>query len=272
MALRILWQDLFPKVHPFYPEIHLIQDAIARATKKVVRSDTEVTLAHVAKYCSVESPCVDLMNRPQMMQRVIQAEEEGYDAAVMGCFYDPALRETRSAVTIPVTGAAESAMLMAQMLGNKFAIVADWLTDIPIIEEQIRAYGFEDRAIRHHPVRSAGRNDDTFEIIIDCLKRNDPARLIGAFEEVAMDCVRGGADVVIMGCAYTGAIFDLWGYREVGNTGVPVVSPALAAIKFAETLADVHKNCGLKRTTSTNSIYVTARREVLRQSAEALGL
>ena len=272
MALRILWQDLFPKVHPHYPEIGLIHEAIAAAARKVTRADTEVTLSHVAKYCSVESPCVELINRPQMMERVVRAEEEGFDAAVMGCFYDPAIRETRSAVTIPVIGAAESAMLLAQMLGNKFAVVADWVTDIPIIEDQIRAYGFEARALRCQPVRSAGRNDDTFEIIIDCLKRNDPGRLISAFEQVALDCIRGGADVVVMGCAYTGAIFDLWDYRQIGDTGVPVVSPLLASLGAAEMLGTAQKSFGLRRTTSTNSVYVTARREVLKESVAAFGI
>lgn len=272
MALKILWQDLFPQVHPLYPDIHYIYDAIARAAKKSVRSDTEVVMSHVDRYCSVESPCVELINRPQMMKKVVAAALSGYDAAVMGCFYDPALRETRSAVSIPVAGPAESSMLMAQMLGNKFAVVADWQTDVPLIEEQIRTYGFEARAIRHRPARSAGRNDDTFEILIECLKKNDPTRAIAAFESVAKECVAEGADVVIMGCAYTGAIFDLWGYRQVGNTGVPVVSASLAALKTAEMLADVHKNAGLKRTVSTNSIYVTARPEVVIESFAALGL
>jgi allantoin racemase len=272
MGLRILWQDLFPTTHPYYPDLHLIHEAIARAARKSVRADTEVTMSHVDKYCAAGSPCLDVMNGPQMMQQVIRAEEQGFDAAVMGCFYDPAVRETRSAVTIPVAGAAESAMLMAQLLGNKFAVVADWQTDVPILEEKIRAYGFEDRAMRHRPVRSAGRNDDTFEIIIDCLKRNDPSRLIGAFEEVAKDCIADGADTVIMGCAYTGAIFDLWDYREVAGTGVPVVSAAMSSLKMAEMLGDAHKRLGLKRSTSVNSLYVTARREDLKQAADTFGV
>lgn len=272
MTLKILWQDLFPKVHPLYPEIDVIYDALARAAKKVVRGDTEVVVSHVDRYCSVESPCVELINRPQMMKKVVAAAMSGYDAAMMGCFYDPALRETRSAVTIPVTGPAESAMLMAQMLGNKFAVVADWQTDVPLIEEQIRTYGFEAKALRHRPVRSAGRNDDTFLIMIECLKKNDPTRMISAFESVAKECVAEGADAVIMGCAYTSAVFDLYGYRQVGNSGVPVVSASLSALKMAEMLADAHKNSGLKRTTSTNSIYVTARPEVVIESFSALGL
>lgn len=53
MALKILWQDLFPQVHPLYPDIHYIYEAIARAAKKAVRSDTEVVMSHVDRYCSV---------------------------------------------------------------------------------------------------------------------------------------------------------------------------------------------------------------------------
>lgn len=271
MTLKILWQDIFPEVHPLYPDIDVIYDALARAARTVVRGDTEVILSHVDRYCSVESPCVELVNRPQMLEKIVAAASSGYDAAMIGCFYDPALREARSAVTIPVTGPAESAMLMAQMLGSKFAVVADWQTDVPLIEEQIRLYGFEGRAIRHRPVRSAGRNDDTFAVMIECLKTNDPGRMIAGFESVARECVAEGADTVIMGCAYTSAVFDLYGYREVGNSGVPVVSASFSALKMAEMLADAHRNSGLKRTTSTNSIYVTARREVVSETFAAFG-
>jgi hypothetical protein len=84
MALRILWQDLFPKVHPLYPEINLIYDAIARAARMAVRSETVVTVSHVEKYCAAGSPCLDVMNGPQMMQGVIRAEEEGYDVGRSG--------------------------------------------------------------------------------------------------------------------------------------------------------------------------------------------
>lgn len=271
MGIKILWQDIFPLVHPQYPELRLIYEALQRAAKAVVRSDTEVTISHVDKYCSVESPCVDLLNRPQMMQKVIAAADAGYDAAVMGCFYDPAVRETRSAVRIPVTAPAESAMQLAQMLGSQFSVIADCKTDIPLIEDLVRLYGFSDRALRHRPVRCAGRNDDVFKIFIDCLNSNDPGPIIRSFEKVARECIEDGSDVVIVGCTYTSAIFDSWGYRVVASTGVPVVSASLAALKCAEMLAELGTANGLRRTTSETSIYVPAQRAVVVESLKALG-
>ena len=60
----------------------------------------------------------------EVLERVKQAEEDGFDAAFPGvCYGEFFLQDARQAVKIPVVGPAESAMVMAQLIGGKFAVV-----------------------------------------------------------------------------------------------------------------------------------------------------
>lgn len=268
VGMQILWQDIFPEVHPSRPEIHLVWDALSKMAAKVCRADTQVTISHVDKCCYTSRfPCLELLNKPQLLDRVVRAENDGYDAVLIGCYLDPCVQEARGCVRIPVAAPGESSMLLAQLLGTRFATVAVAEEAIPLIERNIRAYGFEDRAIRVRPVR----HFDYWDLMIDSLRTNRPDDLIAAFEEVARGCVRDGADIIIAGCAYLGPVFTLFDYHEVRDTGVPVIDPGLASLKLAELSVDLRRVAGLTTTTSRNSLYHLAPRNVLDQALHAFG-
>src|SRR5437899_2141535 len=57
------------------------------------------------------------------VDNVIDAEECGHDACVIGHFQDPGLYEARSAVPIPVIGTGEATMHFAAQLGRRIALV-----------------------------------------------------------------------------------------------------------------------------------------------------
>src|SRR4026209_3025631 len=48
-----------------------------------------------------------------VLNRSVQASEQGSDAVAMGCFLDPAMQEGRELVRIPVLGLRETSMMMA---------------------------------------------------------------------------------------------------------------------------------------------------------------
>ena len=94
-----------------------------------------------------------MLNSMQIVDKVIEAEREGYDAAVIHGFIDPGLRLARTAVSIPVIGPAESSMLTACMYGAKFGVVTISTPGAATyMENMVREYGLEDRAV-HKPVR-----------------------------------------------------------------------------------------------------------------------
>ena len=75
-----------------------------------------------------------------------KAERDGYDASVIGCFYDPGLHEAREICDRMVVAApAESAMHIASTLGHSFSILVGRKKWIPKMHQNVVKYGFESR-------------------------------------------------------------------------------------------------------------------------------
>ena len=101
--------------------------------KQYQRPDTEVVIHGVRD--AVNPTSVEIAGRAvnyaylhrfhdnQILKNVLRAEREGFDAVILGVLQDPALREARAIVDIPVVGYGEVSMLTACMLGAKFAFV-----------------------------------------------------------------------------------------------------------------------------------------------------
>ena len=60
-----------------------------------------------------------------IFDEVRRLEEQGYDAVVVGCCYDPGVRVARELVDIPVVGPLEAAMNHASYFGHSFTVVTD---------------------------------------------------------------------------------------------------------------------------------------------------
>lgn len=267
MGSKILWQDVYPEIHPTRPNAGIVWEGLRKFTQKVKRHDTEVSVSHVDKFCgSVAYPYLEMLNTTTMIDRAIKAETDGYDAVVMGCFLDSGIEQVRGLIDIPVTGPFESSMLLAQMLGRRIAIVTVFEEVIPLIELMIRLHGFEDKMIQNRPVTQI----DYWEPLVESFQ-GKPDRLIGVLEKAALECIDNGADVIIPGCAYEGAALTLAGYHEVANTDVQVIDSATAALKMAELLADLRQTTGLTRSTSKTSIYQKPPKDMLAEVRKTFG-
>ena len=86
--------------------------------KRVRKTDSELTIKAPIRgtaeftYSIVGHMYADLLRTTEMVEGVLQAEREGYDAAVIGCFGDPGLDVVEALVDIPVTGPAKAAIIM----------------------------------------------------------------------------------------------------------------------------------------------------------------
>jgi allantoin racemase len=197
----------------------------------------------------------------EVNDRVRQAEAEGFDAAFPGmCFGEYFLQDARQAVSMPVVGPAESSMMLAQLLGSRFAVVTVTPNHVYTMTENIRLHGWENRAIRNRPVRSW--KSETIRWALDAYDGR-PARLIEEFDRQAQLCVDDGADVVICGCNPYGAALAKAGYNEVSGTGVPVVTALAAMIKQAEMLVDLRRSLGLTKTEAVVGPYRSTPPHVL---------
>jgi allantoin racemase len=270
-----LWDNLGEHFAPDEADQELIFANILEFAHTIARPTTEFVVNSLSHNMGRRPMGTYKYNRAFMaveaLERVKQAEEDGFDAAFPGmCYGEFFLREARQAVKMPVVGPAESAMTLAQLLGDRFAVVTVAPHYIPGMEENIRMHGWQDRAIRDRPVRAWTPNFT--KLMVDAYNGR-PEQLIEEFEKEALPCIEAGADVIICGCNPMGSALAQLGYNEVAGTGVPVVAPLPAMIKLAESLADLRRTLGITKTEAILGPYRSTPEDILRDvAARGIGM
>ena len=224
VVLRILY------INPVGTDI--FDEAMLETINEVKRPDVEVKVVHLSKGpVHVEYHYYEHLNLGETLEWVRWAEKEGYDAVVIGCFYDPGLREARELVSIPVIAPAEATMHVAATLGHRFSIIVGRRKWIPKMESNVYQYGLEKklasfRAINFTVPRMA----------------EEPEKLKGSILMEAKKAVEeDGAEVVVLGCtAESGFMKEL-----ISKLGVPVLDAVVTSWKYAEMMADLHRKVGL---------------------------
>ncbi|MFC1824816.1 aspartate/glutamate racemase family protein [Thermodesulfobacteriota bacterium] len=262
MDLKILALNIIAN-QGFGPDHDTLMNGFMKMAEKMAGPGTEVTLGYPEKGCrpmaGVLYPGITAMANAHTVERVIQAEEEGYDAVIILAATDEGLLRARAAVNIPVTSTGEASIYVAQLLGHRFGIVVVDPVMPAIIESNLRQYGFRDNALGLRPVRVA--MIEHLDMVDAC--REKPERLIEKFEKVAWELIRDGADVIIAGESYIGPAFSLAGYTEIPKANVPLVDCGAAALKMAELLAALHKSLGLRKSNARTSPYRTPDKALL---------
>ncbi len=160
-----------------------------------------------------------------------QGEKDGYDGVVIGCFYDPGLREAREITKrMVVTAPAEACMHIAATLGDKFSVIVGRQKWVPAMKENVNKYGFGDRLASFKPV-GLGVHDFHKD-------EKETERLL---KEAALEAVeRDKAEVIILGCT-----IQFGFYKELQDyLGVPVIDAILAPFKYAEFLVEINQKFG----------------------------
>ncbi|GAA0683927.1 aspartate/glutamate racemase family protein [Kitasatospora atroaurantiaca] len=164
----------------------------------------------------------------QAVRNAIAAQEEGYDAFVIGHFQEPGLAEARAAVDIPVIGLGESTMLHACTLGRKIALVTISPVFVPYHEEQIVRHGLQQRVIA---VRAVDAEVADFNRAF-----TEPElyrRMKEEFSQQLRPLLELGVDVVIPAGGYPMLLFA--GERSFGLGGAVVLDGLPVAVMAAET-------------------------------------
>lgn len=166
-----------------------------------------------------------------VLHTVKGAENDGYDAVVLGCFYDLALQEAREiSERMVVTAPAESCMLHACSLGDKFSIVVGRRKWIPQMMGNVVRYGLKDR-LASFKVLNLGVLD--FQREKEETERRQRKAIKEAIEQ-------DGAEVIILGCT---AEFGFWATLQK-EFHVPVLDPVIIPFKHAEHLVELRDRFG----------------------------
>ncbi len=165
------------------------------------------------------------------LHEIKRAERAGFDGAIIGCFYDPGLREAREITErLVVTAPAEAALHIAATLGHSFSIIVGRRKWIPKMRENLLHYGFQDRLASFKSVE-LGVHD--FQ-----RAREETARRLRAAAEEAIE--QDGAEVIILGCT-----MEFGFYKQLQEElGVPVIDAVLAPLKYLEFLIELKRRLG----------------------------
>jgi len=193
---------------------------------------TEVTVRSLARGPHhVEYHYYGALVMPDVLHMLREAEAEGFDAAVVGCFYDPGLKEAREVVTsMPVIFPAETCAYLAATMADRFSVLVGRRKWVPAMREIIERYGL-------------GSKLSSFKIlemgVLDFQK--DPPETERRMVALAREAVeKDGAEAIILGCTAE------FGFAQAlqAEIGVPVLDATVTPFKFAEFKADLRKRYG----------------------------
>ena len=184
------------------------------------------------------------------MANALKAEEEGYDAFVMGHFQEAGIHEIKAMLNIPAMSLGETSMLFACTLGRKIGLVTIDPVFIPWHEDQIIRAGLTQRVIGVGAMNTSPA--DYMRAFADEDAYQDVLR---QFREQAQPLLDKGADVLIP----AGGLPMLLLSREPGFTidGAPVMNGINVLVKTAEAAVRMKRIDGLGVSRRSNYAHPT---------------
>ena len=162
-----------------------------RVLREYAAPGTEVDIIDVPRGpASIESMYEEYISIPATAERVLEAEEEGYDAAIVGCFGDPGLDAFRELTEMLVVGPGESSFLAAAMLGHSFSVVTVTASVIASTKREVRNAGVGDKLASVRVVETP---------VLE-LARDRGATLDKLVAEGRLALEVDGADTLVLGC------------------------------------------------------------------------
>jgi allantoin racemase len=212
-------------------------DLFAGMIKEHKQSNTEVHVTslnpRVGLMDNLEYRTYNTLISSDLIKATKQAANEGFDALIIGCFYDPNLLDAREiSGDMVVVGPCQSSIEIALKLSNKFSVIIGQKKWEHEMHTTIKEYGYSEHLASF---RSADMSVCEFQKDHDITAN----RLFQSAEKAVKEDY---AESIILGCTC-----ELGFYEKIQEKlGVPVIDPSLAALKQAEQAAMLSKNYGWK--------------------------
>jgi allantoin racemase len=217
-------------LNPFGTDLY--DDLIERTLRPALHGTTEVEIRHLVHAVpNIDYWAEKHLGEVEVMKAAIEAEQDGFDAFVIGCCYDPALSQCRELVDIPVIGPLEASVSLARLYGQSFAVVTDHRKAVTEIRDRVRLYGLESNC----------RAVDAIDWHISDIAAEPERAAEDTIKRVQEVMARTGAETVVIGCTIVSASFELAVLAgDERFLGLSVVNPNVMAVKLAEMFADLH--------------------------------
>ena len=171
---------------------------------------------------SIESEFDDRMASPWILDEVVKARQEDFDAIFVSCMGDVAINAARELTKTPVVAPLQTCLAVASTLGDRTGVVTVVKNLVPVLYRKAREYGFDKNL--------AGLR--SIEIPVLKLEK-DRRRVVQALISESSELVeKNHTDSIILGC--TGLLGVA---KEVQDRiDVPVLDPVPVSVRFAEML------------------------------------
>ncbi len=203
------------------------REEVQREFEHYAAEGTEIDVVNVAKGpASVECWYDEAIAVFDVLNKVKEAEQEGYNAVIVNCFVDVGVRPAREIANIPIIGPGETSMLFAALLSHRFSVVTVLKNLVPMISDIAKVLGINEKlaSVRYVDIpvlELAGKEK---------LKKALYAEMVNAIE-------KDGAHAIVLGCTgMRGTALDLSQMLKERGYDVPIIDPTAASLKFAEAL------------------------------------
>ncbi|NNE41561.1 MAG: hydrogenase expression protein HupH [Marinicaulis sp.] len=195
----------------------------------ILSSSDRVTFTEIENGpASVKTAFDAMAAAPDVVAKIIEAEEIGADAVVIDCMEEPGLQPGRECVSIPVLGPCQTVMGIACNLGHRFSILA--------VAPNMRVL-FENKA-RISAAWEKYASTRSVDIAVANLAAEPQLLKENLLEQAMLAIEIDAADTLILGC--TGMIdVAQWLQQRLHDAGqpVPVLDPMPLTIRIAKVLA-----------------------------------
>lgn len=199
----------------------------------IARPGTEVSVHGV----KISSPYIEtsryeqLLHDHQVVENLIQAQREGYDAFCVGCTLDSASYAIREVAEIPYCTLSEANMILACLLSPNFSLLSHNKRLTLRVTELVHRYRLDGRFIP----------SDHFEVSGGDLIKGfaEPDLVLNPAREIAREAAQKG---VCMFVVAHGIINMILAKHQVTHLeGIPVLEGSSALVKIAEMMVDLKK-------------------------------
>lgn len=184
---------------------------------------TEVDVVSVDRGpATIESIYEEYLTLTPFGELLSRLADQHYDAAIIGCFGDPGLDGFREISDLVIVGPASASMAFATTLGHRFGVI----TVTESIVHALKRLAWDGGVLE---ALASVRFIET--PVLEIHKHRD--RAVEKMLEEGEKAILDGADTLVLGCMTMGFL-DV--AEEMSDRlAIPVINPAKAALKLAET-------------------------------------
>jgi allantoin racemase len=221
MRVRVI----FPTARSVYPDSEV--ELRTATLKSFCGPQTQIEFAYPAGACTFKQNLTwaDFEKAmPDYLETARQAEQDGCDAVMIHCVYDPGYAEIRRSLRIPVVGFGQSVFHAAVQIAPRFGLIAPNDSLMKEAYDVLDQYGVRERLAWMEPLNVQ---------LPEAHKRGDELRRRSV--EIAQHAKEHGAGVVIpFGMALIPTHLRTANIRA--GAGIPVLNPAEIGIRTAEVI------------------------------------